>query len=176
MSYSEVTVMAILGQDARQISQSFRTYQSKRVAKAKNESSYEDWPKRSRNGMNRTIAGILGGWKSSPLVYAAKFLDNNSVAASQLHILHRLLFETCGLGAEILVTDKYDVLYGNGDADFRRALKVCSRKACILKQPAERQLCFLLSEACDVNVRSDQSSIILAVNEILEPTRYHGSD
>lgn len=171
MSLSEVTVLKMLGREAEVFFRSCCQYHKQRVSSCANtEISSDDWPNSLREQMDNTIETILGRWTSPSIVFASKFIDNDSIAGSQIHNIYVLLNKKGEVQVGILATEKYVLFYLKPDSGTPKLLDSLSRNK-IFQQKAERMLWLNLLEACKAWDGSVKNSLVVAVDKALGPSR-----
>jgi hypothetical protein len=171
MSWSEITVLKLYGTDATQTYQSLSSFfNRRRNRKDVVAMSSDNWPSPMCEEINDVISPMLSTWDSPDKLYSSRYMDNDSVAGSQMQNVFRIirkLHKLCVTG--VLATENRHLFFMKPDENSVKIFNTIKTNT-IFRQKAERMLWFNLREVCDAWNICNHEALVVAIDKVLGPS------
>jgi hypothetical protein len=161
MSVSEITVLKFLDKMADSVSQ-MSGHHSLKLRKSNVDAKVRVFESK--------LKGLLNLWGKCVCVYAAKYIDNYSVADSSFLRLDAILKPLNGFNSKFFFGNEYTLWMLTPTSAAGSAIKQMRRSNSIRHDPAERQLAFNIAEAFAAYNPTNLTTTIVVVAKKLGPS------
>jgi len=169
MSVSEISILKCIGGVSKSLYSSLRDLEQKSAGSAL--AAEEIRTKRMSRKIDTKAEEILAKYGERSLVYATRYIDNNTVGGSTIANLREVFFSLNCFKDGLLETERFRIWFMMPEDDFDiNILRRVGGLKVIKSQVSERMMFFNIKEACHAWETLQVPSLIFVIEKILGPT------